>query len=324
MVPIGDLLLTRNITGKTWMGYIASPLAQTPRFARIYQGSFGFEMRTGFVPGLHDFLISLKPHTRYKMMIQHERSNKVFPIPTNVDQKNIKAYIFDLIYNITLDNLTTNCDNSNFSCFWANQLHTPEKMNDVNDLKKRILSATSTNNFKLITSTKNIISLHWNDQTESNFSIVRLHKRLKLLMTIASKMRNKKMKERNNFKALSHSQKYLSSGLSTKSIDTFLYDVWEIIFSCSWESTSEGREPCTGNENLENVDTQLTDVSQLRYSYNAYLAVYAIAHALHNVYTCVPDFGPFVNGSCVDGDFQSWQVNIFAFNHKKSSSILLL
>ena len=76
IVPFGDLFLQQNITEKTWMGFIASPLLNIPRFAPIYQGSFGFEMRSGFVPGLHDFLKSLKPNTGNKCIDKIKNNKK--------------------------------------------------------------------------------------------------------------------------------------------------------------------------------------------------------------------------------------------------------
>ncbi|KAK2847767.1 hypothetical protein Q7C36_009449 [Tachysurus vachellii] len=43
---------------------------------------------------------------------------------------------------------------------------------------------------------------------------------------------------------------------------------------------------CKGNENLNQVQNHYTDVSELRIANNVYKAVYAVAYALHNIYSC--------------------------------------
>lgn len=56
--------------------------------------------------------------------------------------------------------------------------------------------------------------------------------------------------------------------------------------------------PCNGTESLERLQHLLTDTSQLRVSYNVYLAVYAAAHGLHSLLSC-PETGtpPWNNSS---------------------------
>ncbi|XP_017670113.1 PREDICTED: extracellular calcium-sensing receptor [Lepidothrix coronata] len=73
--------------------------------------------------------------------------------------------------------------------------------------------------------------------------------------------------------------------------------------------TSVFRPPCTGNENITSVETPYLDYTHLRISYNVYLAVYSIAHALQDIYTCTPGKGLFTNGSCADiKKVEAWQV----------------
>ncbi|NXB55514.1 CASR protein, partial [Struthidea cinerea] len=73
--------------------------------------------------------------------------------------------------------------------------------------------------------------------------------------------------------------------------------------------TSAFRPPCTGDENITNVETPYMDYTHLRISYNVYLAVYSIAHALQDIYTCTPGKGLFTNGSCADiKKVEAWQV----------------
>uniref|UniRef100_UPI003AACCE45 extracellular calcium-sensing receptor-like n=1 Tax=Centroberyx gerrardi TaxID=166262 RepID=UPI003AACCE45 len=82
--------------------------------------------------------------------------------------------------------------------------------------------------------------------------------------------------------------------------DELLREFWEKEFGCRPETTqshatplsssphSAPLPPCSGTESLEGVQNLFTDTSQLRVTYNVYLAVYAAAHALHSLLSC-PD-----------------------------------
>lgn len=86
-------------------------------------------------------------------------------------------------------------------------------------------------------------------------------------------------------------QKYLwSLKPSLRPHDQLLREFWENEFGCSPVTalTSSVLPPCSGAETLEGLQHTLTDTSQLRVTYNVYLAVYAVAHALHNLLSC-PD-----------------------------------
>ncbi|XP_016110653.1 extracellular calcium-sensing receptor-like [Sinocyclocheilus grahami] len=90
---------------------------------------------------------------------------------------------------------------------------------------------------------------------------------------------------------------------------------WEKMFGCNFETGGrkigvEGeRKVCTGQEDLRSTNTPYTDVSELRASYNAYKAVFALAHALHELMQCEEGRGPFIGNSCADIiNLQPWQV----------------
>ncbi|CAJ1065296.1 extracellular calcium-sensing receptor-like [Xyrichtys novacula] len=99
----------------------------------------------------------------------------------------------------------------------------------------------------------------------------------------------------------------------------FLAEFWEELFNCrlngSVNSHSHGgdnyfdRLLCKGTEDLMNVYSPYSDVTQLRVSYNVYKAVYLVAHALHDMSNCKVGVGPFLNGSCADPkNFKPWQL----------------
>ncbi|XP_029441431.1 vomeronasal type-2 receptor 26-like [Rhinatrema bivittatum] len=79
-------------------------------------------------------------------------------------------------------------------------------------------------------------------------------------------------------------------GTSVYQWDTFTKLFWEKAFGCQWQgqnmtkmATREKIIPCTGEEDLKVVDPAFFQLNDLDISYHAYLAVYAYAHALHNM-----------------------------------------
>ncbi|XP_028274695.1 extracellular calcium-sensing receptor-like [Parambassis ranga] len=98
--------------------------------------------------------------------------------------------------------------------------------------------------------------------------------------------------------------------------DPFLVPFWEEVFQCSLGVHTEGqaynaeaKPPCTGTEELRSITNIYSDVSQLRISYNVYKAVYAIAHSLEAMRSCVKGKGPFLQQTCPDADnIQPWQL----------------
>ncbi|KAM5281551.1 extracellular calcium-sensing receptor [Ctenodactylus gundi] len=114
----------------------------------------------------------------------------------------------------------------------------------------------------------------------------------------------------------------------------FAKEFWEETFNCHLQEGAKGPLPgdavprgreeggrglsnsstafrplCTGEEDIRSVETPYMDYTHLRISYNVYLAVYSIAHALQDIYTCSPGRGLFTNGSCADiRKVEAWQV----------------
>ena len=89
---------------------------------------------------------------------------------------------------------------------------------------------------------------------------------------------------------------------------------WEFTFECRFAPplagwVEAGGTLCTGQENLEDVETELLDVSNLRPEYNVYKAVYALAYALDDMLQCEPGSGPFSGHSCGSlKELEPWQV----------------
>ncbi|XP_071353041.1 extracellular calcium-sensing receptor-like isoform X2 [Trachinotus anak] len=89
---------------------------------------------------------------------------------------------------------------------------------------------------------------------------------------------------------------------------------WEYTFQCRFAPPPEGWVEaggalCTGQEDLESVETEFLDILNLRSEYNVYKAVYALAYALDDMLQCEPGRGPFSGNSC--GNLQSlepWQL----------------
>ncbi|XP_064408876.1 extracellular calcium-sensing receptor-like [Latimeria chalumnae] len=106
----------------------------------------------------------------------------------------------------------------------------------------------------------------------------------------------------------------------TPKSNIYMEPFWEHVFNCKWANSDNSQKAtnneldngvkfCTGSENLSGLNTSFLDVSNLRITYNVYTAVYAIAHALHDLNSCKPGEGPFPNGSCADiHDFEPWQL----------------
>ncbi|XP_066541186.1 extracellular calcium-sensing receptor-like [Hoplias malabaricus] len=96
-------------------------------------------------------------------------------------------------------------------------------------------------------------------------------------------------------------------------------EFWETQFNCTFNmSTPVGsmadpiqyNRTCTGQERIEDTETIYNDVSQLRVTYNLHKAVYAVAHALHDLLMCQKkESSKDKQNQCPDiYNLQPWQV----------------
>ncbi|XP_031156946.1 extracellular calcium-sensing receptor-like [Sander lucioperca] len=99
----------------------------------------------------------------------------------------------------------------------------------------------------------------------------------------------------------------------------FLAEFWEETFNCRLNGSVNShshmgdnyldRLPCKGTEDLNDVYSAYSDVTQLRVSYNVYKAVYLVAHALQDMSNCIVGQGPLPNGTCADPkNVKPWQL----------------
>ncbi|XP_063763487.1 extracellular calcium-sensing receptor-like [Eleginops maclovinus] len=101
---------------------------------------------------------------------------------------------------------------------------------------------------------------------------------------------------------------------STTQGDQGLVELWETAFGCTLTPQAEihaqsSVQACSGKESLWDTKTRFTDVSDASLLNNVYKATYAVAHALHMLFTCKDGQGPFENNTCADRENpQPWQV----------------
>ncbi|XP_054850388.1 vomeronasal type-2 receptor 26-like [Eublepharis macularius] len=94
----------------------------------------------------------------------------------------------------------------------------------------------------------------------------------------------------------------------------FLGDFWEQAFDCSLPNARVSQEldgtSCTGEETLESLPGIFFEIHTSGESYSIYNAVYAVAHALHDVYSTKPNNRARLEGKHVElQDLQPWQLH---------------
>ncbi|XP_067897813.1 extracellular calcium-sensing receptor-like [Heterodontus francisci] len=89
-------------------------------------------------------------------------------------------------------------------------------------------------------------------------------------------------------------------------------EFWESVFMCNM--TMERNSPfqirqCTGKEQLDGTENAYLPAIMDGSSYHVYKAVYAVAHALHDMFFCEEGSGPFINNTCAHiSNFEPWQL----------------
>lgn len=104
----------------------------------------------------------------------------------------------------------------------------------------------------------------------------------------------------------------------TKPYNPSAREFWETEFQCSFDTNVpvgsmadqvQYNRTCTGKERIQDTETIYNDVSQLRVTYNLHKAVYAAAHALHNLVMCKTHENSNDQQLCADiYSLQPWQV----------------
>ncbi|KAJ8332220.1 hypothetical protein SKAU_G00428280 [Synaphobranchus kaupii] len=83
---------------------------------------------------------------------------------------------------------------------------------------------------------------------------------------------------------------------------TLMRELWELLFGCKPvggnSSAAQLLPSCVGTQTLQSAQNIFTDTSQLRTTYNIYLAVYAVAHALHSQLSCTGNNGTDRSSQC--------------------------
>nr|XP_033779265.1 vomeronasal type-2 receptor 26-like [Geotrypetes seraphini] len=97
-----------------------------------------------------------------------------------------------------------------------------------------------------------------------------------------------------------------SLNLSTFPEPSLLHSVWRNAFHCEPKPTEGIMEYCTGHETLSDFPASKYDVDHFQFTYTLYNMVYAMAHALHNMYITKSQLG-----ESLKLEPQPWQLNQF-------------
>ncbi|XP_061445808.1 vomeronasal type-2 receptor 26-like [Rhineura floridana] len=113
---------------------------------------------------------------------------------------------------------------------------------------------------------------------------------------------------------------------SSEREDGFIKVFWEQAFNCVFPSLvvdENSGEICTGEEKLENLPRSVFEMSMTGHSYSIYNAMYAVAHALHDIHS--PKFRKEDGWRWKIVNLQQWQLHHFlqriSFNNTAGEEI---
>ncbi|XP_015268935.1 PREDICTED: vomeronasal type-2 receptor 26-like [Gekko japonicus] len=108
--------------------------------------------------------------------------------------------------------------------------------------------------------------------------------------------------------------------------DGFIKNFWAQAFKCVFARLPVGTNTCTGNEKLAALPGPVFEMSMSGHSYGIYNAVYAVAHALHALYSSRSNYQSVfqckITGFC---DPHSWQLHQYlqrmSFNNSAGETV---
>ncbi|XP_066486009.1 vomeronasal type-2 receptor 26-like [Tiliqua scincoides] len=99
--------------------------------------------------------------------------------------------------------------------------------------------------------------------------------------------------------------------------DDFIRNFWEGAFNCSFSHSDDGedsRDPCTGQERLEDLPGTFFEMSMTGQSYSIYNAVHAVAHALQKMFSFRAEHRSVVDKRRLSSPHPQWsQIQLHSF-----------
>ncbi|XP_066483827.1 vomeronasal type-2 receptor 26-like [Tiliqua scincoides] len=107
--------------------------------------------------------------------------------------------------------------------------------------------------------------------------------------------------------------------------DGFLKDFWEQAFNCSFpnqEVSAKADKICTGEERLESLPGSVFEMGMTGHSYSIYNAIYAVAHALHDMHSSRSHRRTIVEAKISEfPHLRLWQLHLFLKNITFNNSV---